>query len=139
MAFRGAERSLLIGVLVAASASIAVRVRYPVHRQPGNEFVQLLRHDSSIPGHELIQFRVGLDSGAMTPRHKHPGDEIIRVTEGAVEYRLDGSPPLTVREGESFLIPAGVIHAVANVGTGSASQLTTYVADKGTPLFVFMK
>ena len=139
MGLRGAERSLLIAALVAGTASVAVRVRYADHPEPGNEYVQLLRHDSSIPGREVIQLRVGLDSGAMTPRHKHPGDEIVRVLEGAVQYSLDGSPPLIVREGESFFIPTGVVHAVTNVGTGNATELTTYVADKGTPLFVFMK
>jgi quercetin dioxygenase-like cupin family protein len=138
MGLRGANRTLLIGALIAGTASVAVRARSRILPQPRNEFVQLLRHDSSIPGREVIQFRVGLDSGAMTPRHKHPGDEIVLVLGGAVEYRLDGAPPLIVREGESFFIPAGVVHAVTNVGTGYATELTTYVAEKGTPLFVFM-
>src|SRR5262245_3941803 len=33
-----------------------------------------------------------------------------------------------------FLIPAGTIHAVTNVGSGNASELATYVVEKGKPL-----
>ena len=140
MGLRVAHRSLLVAAVIAGTASVAVRRSMsPIPPQPGNEFIQLIRHDSSIPGREVIQFRVGLDSGAMTPRHKHPGDEIVLVVEGAVQYSVDGSPPLILRPGESFFIPAGVPHAVTNVSTGYVSELTTYVAEKGTPLFVFMK
>jgi len=31
-------------------------------------------------------------------------------------------------------VPAGVIHAVRNVGTGNAAELATYVVEKGKPL-----
>ena len=30
---------------------------------------------------------------------------------GALEYRLDGRPPVTVRAGEALFIPAGAVHA----------------------------
>ena len=31
-------------------------------------------------------------------------------------------------------VPAGVIHAVRNVGNGNAAELATYVVEKGKPL-----
>ena len=31
-------------------------------------------------------------------------------------------------------MPAGVIHAVRNVGSGNAAELATYVVEKGKPL-----
>ena len=31
-------------------------------------------------------------------------------------------------------VPAGVIHAVRNVGSGNAAELATYVVEKGQPL-----
>jgi mannose-6-phosphate isomerase-like protein (cupin superfamily) len=31
-------------------------------------------------------------------------------------------------------VPAGVIHAVRNVGSGNAAELATYIVEKGKPL-----
>jgi mannose-6-phosphate isomerase-like protein (cupin superfamily) len=31
-------------------------------------------------------------------------------------------------------VPAGVIHAVRNIGSGNAAELATYVVEKGKPL-----
>jgi len=31
-------------------------------------------------------------------------------------------------------VPAGIIHAVRNVGSGNAAELATYVVEKGKPL-----
>ena len=38
------------------------------------------------------------------------------------------------RAGEALTVPAGVVHAVRNVGTSNASGLATYVVEKGKPL-----
>lgn len=96
--------------------------------------VDLQRHDLSIPGHEAVQVRVDFDPGAIAPRHSHPGEEIIYVLRGTVEYRLDGKSPVTLKAGGVLFVPAGVIHAATNVGSDSASELATYVVEKGKPL-----
>jgi hypothetical protein len=31
-------------------------------------------------------------------------------------------------------VPAGIIHAVRNVGSGNAAEFATYVVEKGKPL-----
>jgi quercetin dioxygenase-like cupin family protein len=36
--------------------------------------------------------------------------------------------------GEALTVPDGVIHAVRNVGTSTATELATYVVEKGKPL-----
>ena len=36
--------------------------------------------------------------------------------------------------GEALTVPAGVIHAVRNVGTGTGTALATDVVEKGKPL-----
>lgn len=94
----------------------------------------LLRHDLSIAGHEAIQVRVDFAVGAAAPRHSHPGEELVYVLSGTLDYRLDGRPPVTLRPGDVLVIPAGAIHAVTNSGTGSASELATYIVDKSRPL-----
>ena len=91
------------------------------------------RHDLPIPGREAVQVRVDFDPGAGFPRHRHPGEEIAYVLEGTVEYRLEGQAPVTLKAGDSLFIPAGTVHAARNVGNGNASELATYIIEKGKP------
>jgi len=103
-------------------------------QQTGIRRTDLQRHDLSVPGREVIQSRVDLDPGVVAPRHRHPGEEIVYVIEGTLEYQLEGQLPVTVKAGDVVFIPAGTAHTVTNVGSGNAAELGTYVTPKGTPL-----
>ncbi|XSC47660.1 cupin domain-containing protein [Bradyrhizobium sp. RDT10] len=94
----------------------------------------LLRNDLSAAGREVIQVLVEFGPGVSAVRHTHPGEELVYVTEGALEYQLDGRPPLTVRAGEVLFIPHGTPHAVKNIGSVKAVELATYIVEKGKPL-----
>lgn len=72
-------------------------------------------------------------------RHTHPGEEIIYVLEGTLEYEVAGKPAVTLKEGDVLFIPAGTIHAARNVGNGKAIELATYFVEKGKPLVVMVK
>ena len=106
---------------------------------PGVTRTDLQRHDLSVPGREVVQVRVDLAPGVVAPRHSHPGEEIVYAIEGAMEYRLEGKPPVTLNAGEVLFIPAGTIHEVKNVGSGNAAELATYIVEKGKPLVVLAK
>jgi quercetin dioxygenase-like cupin family protein len=108
-------------------------------RVPGIERTDLQQHDLSIPGREVVQNRVDISPEAPAFEHKHPGEEIIYVLEGSLEYRLEGEPPTTLEAGEVFFVPAETVHAVKNVGTANAVELATYVVEKGKPLIVLIK
>ena len=103
-------------------------------QQPGVTRIDLLRHDLSVPGREVIQVRVDFAPGVAFPPHSHPGEEIAYVIEGLLEYQLEGKPPVTLKAGEALFIPAGTIHAAKNVGSGNAAELATYFVEKGKPL-----
>jgi quercetin dioxygenase-like cupin family protein len=94
----------------------------------------LLRNDLSAPGREVIQVLVEFGPGVAAARHSHPGEELVYVTEGSLEYRLDGRPPMIIKAGEVLFIPHGTPHAVKNVGAGKAAELATYIVEKGKPL-----
>ena len=94
----------------------------------------LLRNDLSAPGREVIQVLVEFGPGVSAVRHSHPGEELVYVTEGSLEYQLDGRPPVIIRAGEVLFIPHGTPHAVKNVGIGKAIELATYIVEKGKPL-----
>jgi quercetin dioxygenase-like cupin family protein len=94
------------------------------------------QHDLDVPGRQVIQNRVDIGPEAPFVHHKHPGEEIIYVLEGSLEYELEGQAPITVEAGEGLTVPAETVHAVRNVGNGPASELATYVVEKGKPFLV---
>jgi quercetin dioxygenase-like cupin family protein len=120
-------RIVTAALLIAASGLAQAQLA-------GTRRVDLQRHDLSAPGREVIQARVEIDPGVTSPRHTHPGEEIIYVLEGSLEYQVEGKPPVTLKAGDVLFIPAGTIHAAKNVGSGNAAELATYVVEKGKPL-----
>jgi quercetin dioxygenase-like cupin family protein len=106
---------------------------------PGIRRTDLQRHDLSIPGREVIQNRVDISPEAPAFKHKHPGEEIIYVLEGSLEYHLDGQPPVTLNAGNVLLVPPETVHAVRNVGSGNAAELATYVVEKGKTFLVVVE
>jgi quercetin dioxygenase-like cupin family protein len=80
--------------------------------------------------------RVDFAPGAGVPRHVHAGDEIVYVLKGKLEYRLDGQPRVTLKEGDVLFIPKGKPHSAENVGLEAGSELATYVVQKDKPLVV---
>ena len=125
------NRMMTVAVLIVGSG-LAVNVAQS--QQPGVTRTDLQRHDLSVLGREVIQVRVDLAPGVAFPPHSHPGEEIIYVIEGLLEYQVEGKPPVTLKAGEVFFIPAATIHAAKNVGSGNAAELATYIVEKGKPL-----
>ena len=128
-----ATRTMAIAALVIAS-SLALNTARA--QQPGIKRTDLQRHDLSAPGREVIQVRVDFAPGAAFPKHSHPGEEIVTVLEGSLEYEIEGKSPVTLKAGDVLFIPAGTIHAARNVGSGNAAELATYIVEKGKPLLV---
>jgi len=108
-------------------------------QQPGSKRTDLQRHDLSAPGREVVQVRVDFDPGYASPRHTHPGEEIIYVLEGTLEYEIEGKPPVRVKPGDVLFVPAGTIHAAKNVGSTNGAELATYVVEKGKPLIMLVQ
>ena len=122
---------LTAALMLILACGVAPQV---VLAQPGIKRTDLQRNDLSVPGRELIQTRVDFAPGAAFPRHSHPGEEIVYVIEGLLEYQVEGKPPVTLKAGEVLFIPAGTIHAVKNVGTASAAELVMYLVEERKPL-----
>lgn len=92
------------------------------------------RADVSVPGREAVIARVEVSPGTYAGRHTHPGDEISYILEGEAELLVDGQPPRIVKAGESFVIPAGVIHDAHNASDKPVKLVGVYVVEKGKPL-----
>jgi quercetin dioxygenase-like cupin family protein len=107
-------------------------------QQTGSKRTDLQRHDLSAPGREVVQVRVDFAPGYVAPRHTHPGEEIIYVIEGTLEYDIGGKTT-KVSAGDVLFVPAGVIHTAKNLGTRDAAELATYIVEKGKPLLTLVK
>ena len=118
---------LLFGALLAPAA---------LAQQTGIQRADVGRHDLEIPGRELIQVRVAFAPGAAFGRHSHPGAEVAYVLAGTLQYQFDGEQPRTLQAGEALFIPAGTVHSAKNVGKVEATELATYVVEKGKPILV---
>jgi len=130
--------TLVTGVAMLIGGSI-VTPNVVQGQQPGTRRTDLQRHDLSAPGREVIQVRVEFDPQYVSPRHTHPGEEIIYVLEGTLEYHVADKPPATYKTGDVLFVPAGAIHWVKNIGSGQGAELATYVVEKGKPLITLVK
>ena len=130
-------------IRIIAVAALIVGSGLALHaaqvQQQGIKRTDLLRHDLSVPGREVVQVRVDFAPGVAFGKHSHPGEEIVYVIEGLLEYQVEGKPPVTLKAGEVLFIPAGTVHAAKNVGSGNGAELATYVVQKGKPLVVMVK
>jgi quercetin dioxygenase-like cupin family protein len=129
-------RMTALAVLIVGS-SLALHMA--LSQQPGIKRTDLQRQDLSVPGREVVQVRVDFAPGVAFGKHSHPGEEIVYVLEGSLEYQVEGKAPVTLKAGEVLFIPAGTIHAAKNVGKGNGAELATYIVEKGKPLVVMVK
>ena len=116
-------------VALVAAAGIAIA------QQPG--FTRKLLQDQeniTVPGRHVVQALAEFIPGGAAGKHTHPGEEFGYVVEGTLELRIEGQPPRTVNAGESFYVPAGVVHDGTNISKGQAKVLATYVVEKGKPV-----
>jgi quercetin dioxygenase-like cupin family protein len=123
---------MLSMILFGAAAALQASAPPPA-RPAGTARTDLQRHDLSVAGWESLQALVSFAPGSSFPRHKHPGEEIIYVTQGTIEYEVAGKP-VVVKAGEVLFIPSGVVHAARNSGAEPAAELAIYVVRKGQPL-----
>lgn len=126
------SKPIRLALLIAAGVAGIGAAQVP----PGITRTDLQRGDLGAPGREAIQVLVEFAPGAAFPAHSHPGEELVYVTGGSLEYTLAGRPPVTLEAGDVLFIPAGTVHEVRNAGSGKGTELATYVVAKGRPLVV---
>ena len=111
----------------------------PPAQQTGIKRTDLQRHDLGNTGREVIQVRVELAPGVAFGKHTHPGEEVIYMLEGSLEYEVEGRPPITLKAGDVLFIPARAVHSARNPGKTNGAELATYLVEKGKPLLTLVK
>lgn len=129
-------RVMTVALLLIVASGFALYIARA--QQPGTKRTDLQRHDLSAPGREVVQVRVDFDPGFVAPMHTHPGEEIVYVIEGTLEYEIGGKKS-TAKAGDVLFVPAGTPHTATNVGTSNGAELATYIVEKGKPLITLVK
>ena len=77
----------------------------------------------------LIAIVVEFAPGGTTGRIRHPGEMVGHVISGSVLWEQAGTQPRVLNAGETFIIPAGVVHKHTNRGQTAARMFATYLHD----------
>jgi quercetin dioxygenase-like cupin family protein len=88
---------------------------------------------SGVPDKVFTLITAEFPPGIGTGRHTHPGDEYGTVVEGAVVTRQEGGEWKTVEAGQSYYVPAGVVHETKNMGEKTARTYNGFIIEKGKP------
>lgn len=130
----------LLAVLLAASLITWPVITFAVATQPSPPsaaVVQLLDKDLvGIPGKELLMLTVEYLPGGASLPHRHDAQVCVYVLEGELTMQIAGSPPVTMRRGQTFYESPSDIHVVsANASkTAPAKILVFIIKDKGAPV-----
>jgi len=122
------SKSAVIGIVAALGAAAAIA------QQAGFTRVALQDQPLSDPAKHAVQARAEFAPGIAAGKHTHPGEELGYVIEGEILLEIAGQPPRTVKAGESFFVPAGVVHDGKNTSSGTTKVLATYIVEKGKPV-----
>ncbi|HYL50140.1 MAG TPA: cupin domain-containing protein [Stellaceae bacterium] len=90
---------------------------------------------SGVPNKTTTMVSVEWPPNASSGRHYHDGDEYGLVTEGVLRIiYFNGKPPLTVKAGEAYHNPAGLVHETRNASSSVTYSISVLVLDRGKPL-----
>lgn len=131
---RKPSRRLLAASLCAAAVAATLVGGLAVAQAPALKRTLVTRADVSVPGREAVVAAVEVAAGGVADWHTHPGEEISYVTEGQSVLLVAGQAPRTVKAGEAFVIPAGVVHSARNESNAPCKLIGVYVVEKGKPL-----
>jgi quercetin dioxygenase-like cupin family protein len=129
------NKNFTISIAIIAFIALLIPTTAAAQKS-GISRTDLQKHDLSIPGIESVQARIDFDAHTAFGMHSHPGEEIIYVLEGSLEYEIEGEAPITLKAGEVLFVPAGKFHSAKNKTDKKASELATYIVEKGKPILV---
>ena len=135
--------ALLLGALVPAADSLGQETHptqeaEAIARSGGGPAAAVLalstllveRLDGNL---EATFFELTFPPGGSVPAHRHSGFVLGYVMEGLFELGLDEQPTRTIRAGEVFVEPEGVLHRIGRGGSEGAKVLAIVVAEPGSP------
>jgi quercetin dioxygenase-like cupin family protein len=122
-------RKIALGLTVVAfaCAGVAVAQQAAIKRTP-------LQKAEFPEGYVTVSGIVEVPVGGSAGRHTHPGIEMGYLLEGEADLIIEGKPDQHLKAGDSYSIPAGVVHDAKVHGDKPLKALGIYVVDKTKPL-----
>lgn len=124
---QGLRRALVAAGIIGATAVGTAQA-------PGFTRTELQRADLSIQGREVVTVMAVIQKGVATGRHTHPGEEVAFLAEGSIVLEVEGQPARSIKAGEAFTVPAGLVHNARNEGAATARVVANYIIEKGKPV-----
>jgi quercetin dioxygenase-like cupin family protein len=118
-------RKILLGLIVVGFAGAALA--QGIKRTP-------LQKAEFPDGYNTVSGIAEIPAGGSAGRHTHPGIEMGYLLEGEADLLIDGKPDQHLKAGDSYSIPAGVVHDAKVHGDKALKVLGIYVVDKTKPL-----
>ena len=132
----GTALATLLWLAGTACAQPAATVAPPAPReQPGITHAPLLK--SELPNtaqREVVVWDTEYQPGAKNPRHFHPAAITFHVLSGTGVWQEEGKPAVTLKAGDSLLVPAGTVHTHWNASATERLRFIEFIVaekDKG--------
>ena len=92
---------------------------------------------TAVPGtanQEVAVYHVEYEPGGINPRHFHPAAVTFHILSGTGIWQEEGKAPITLRAGDTLLVPAGTTHAHWNPSSTEKLRFLEFIVsekDKG--------
>ena len=122
--------ALVVGIAVGMIGTQVLKAQ----QEPVGRTLLLKTDLAGIEGKEALVLIVEFAPGAVGGKHHHPGHEIGYMLEGSISLEVEGKPPATLKAGDTFHIPAKVVHAGKNASTTAPAKALVFgLFEKGQP------
>lgn len=108
--------------------------------------VELVTADlAGVPGKEVRMYTTELAPGAITPRHRHPGQYFVYVLDGTGSLEQEGGTERALGPGSAYFLDDAALgdeswHTVWNTDSARPlKSLAILITDKGKPGTVFAR
>jgi quercetin dioxygenase-like cupin family protein len=125
-------KKVIFGLSIAAS--VATLVIGAALAQQSTIKRTVLQKTDFPEGYTIVEAVAEIAAGGAAGRHTPPGVETSYTLEGETDLIVEGQPDRHLKPGDSFQIPAGVVHDAKVHGDKGLKVLGVYVVDKTKPL-----
>jgi quercetin dioxygenase-like cupin family protein len=142
-------RTLCIATVIVASAAFIVPAGAQDKSNPLPQASQIpgivpqVLIKTAVPGvpwKQQIVTRTTYQPGARIRKHYHVSQIVFVIVEGTMVVQDDGKEPVTLKAGDSLLIPPGTVHAHWNASQTDKLVFTEFVlVDDGQRSAVFVE
>jgi quercetin dioxygenase-like cupin family protein len=131
-------KGALFSIVIAITGVLCMAYTQPAFAQEKRGVIPhapLLR--TAVPdtaNQEVAVYHVEYEPGGINPRHLHPAAVTFHILSGTGIWQEEGEPPVTLRAGDSLLVPAGTIHAHWNPSSTERLRFLEFIVaekDKG--------